>query len=65
MAAVPAMAMPGRDHSLLVSVPLDTPVVKRHVGLISRAGRTLAPAAQHLYDFFTDTAPPKPRQRKP
>jgi DNA-binding transcriptional LysR family regulator len=65
VAAVPAMAMPGRDHPLLVSVPLDTPVVTRHVGLIRRAGRTLAPAAQQLYDFFTEIAPAKPRQRKP
>jgi DNA-binding transcriptional LysR family regulator len=32
VAAVPAMAMPGRDHPLLVSVPLDGPVVTRHVG---------------------------------
>ncbi|MGV8825868.1 LysR family transcriptional regulator [Methylibium petroleiphilum] len=69
VAAVPAMAMPGEDHPLLVSVPLDTPVVTRRVGLIRRSGRTLAPAAQHLYDFFAEMAAPrgraKPRQQKP
>jgi len=68
VAAVPAMAMPGRDHPLLASVPLDEPVVTRRVGLIRRRGRTLAPAAQHLYEFFTEMAPPKARawrQRKP
>jgi len=70
VAAVPAMAMPGKDHPLLVSVPLDGPVVTRHVGLIRRGGRPLAPAAQHLYDFFAEMAAPaakapRPRQQKP
>jgi len=65
VAAVPAMAMPGKDHPLLVSVPLDEPVVTRRVGLIRRSGRTLAPAAQHLYDYFAEMAQPKARQRKP
>lgn len=66
VAAVPAMAMPGRDHPLLVSVPLDEPVVTRRVGLIRRNGRTLAPAAQQLYDFFAELAQNKrsaPAQR--
>ena len=63
VAAVPAMAMPGRDHPLLVSIPLEEPVVTRHVGLIRRRGRTLTPAAQQLYDFFADVkqAPSAPR----
>ena len=52
VAAVPSMAMPGADHPVLVSVPLDTPVVTRQVGLIRRAGRTLAPAAQTLFESF-------------
>ncbi|MDP2007402.1 MAG: LysR family transcriptional regulator [Rubrivivax sp.] len=72
VAAVPAMAMPGRDHPLLVSVPLDGPVVTRHVGLIRRRGRTLAPAAQQLHDFFAEMVAPARgrrglalRQRKP
>jgi DNA-binding transcriptional LysR family regulator len=52
VAAVPSMAMPGRDHPLLVSVPLVDPVVTRKVGLIRRRGRGLSPAAQQLYDLF-------------
>ena len=52
VAAVPAMAMPGPDHPLLVSVPLVDPVVTRKVGLIKRRGRNLSPAAQQLYDLF-------------
>ncbi len=64
VAAVPAMAMPGKDHPLLVSVPLDGPVVTRHVGLICRNGRRLAPAAQHLYDFFAEMAQPAAQARR-
>ena len=54
VAAVPSMAMPGADHPLLVSVPLVEPVVTRKVGLIRRKGRSLSPAAQQLYDFFSE-----------
>jgi DNA-binding transcriptional LysR family regulator len=52
VAAVPSMAMPGKEHPILVSVPLVDPVVRRKVGLIRRRGRTLSPAAQQLYDLF-------------
>ena len=31
-----SMAMPRRDHPLLVSVPLDNPVISRVVGLIKQ-----------------------------
>lgn len=54
VAAVPSLAMPGKDHPILVSVPLVDPVVTRHVGLIRRRSRQLSPAAQQLYDFFAD-----------
>ena len=54
VAAVPSMAMPGADHPLLVSVPLSDPVITRKVGLIRRKGRSLSPAAQQLYEFFTE-----------
>jgi DNA-binding transcriptional LysR family regulator len=52
VAVVPAMAMPGRDHPALVSVPLVEPVVSRKIGLITRKGRTLSPAAGQLYAMF-------------
>jgi len=54
VAAVPALAMPGPDHPLLVSVPLVAPIVTRRIGLIRRRGRPLSPAAQQLYDFFAE-----------
>jgi len=52
VAAVPSLAMPGKDHPLLVSVPLQEPVITRQVGLIRRKGRPLTPAAQQLWDLF-------------
>jgi DNA-binding transcriptional LysR family regulator len=63
VAAVPSLAMPGKGHPLLVSVPLEAPVVTRHVGLIRKRGRALAPAAQQLYDFFADVRGAPTRRR--
>jgi DNA-binding transcriptional LysR family regulator len=54
VSVVPSLAMPGQDHPLLVSVPLEEPVVTRRVGLIRRRGRPLSPAAQQLFDFFAE-----------
>lgn len=67
VAAVPSMAMPGKDHPLLVSIPLEEPVVTRHVGLIRRRGRSLSPAAQQLFDFFAEleVAQSARRSRRP
>ncbi|WP_250503664.1 MULTISPECIES: LysR family transcriptional regulator [unclassified Caballeronia] len=79
VAAVPSMAMPGRNHHILTSVPLVDPVVKRRVGIVRRRGRTLTPAAQEFHqtildmrgdvrssDTLTDDVAPKARpSRKP
>lgn len=54
VAVVPAMAMPSKDHPLLVSVPLVNPVVKRKMGLIKRRSTVLSPAAQQLYDLCAE-----------
>ena len=69
VAAVPALSMPGPEHPLLASVGLHGPVVTRRIGLISRKGRTLEPAARELYELFTsasrDEAPaPVPAGRR-
>lgn len=64
VAAVPAMAMPGADHPLLVSVPLVEPAVSRKIGLIRRRGRSLSPAAQQLYDLFVQARPLRPRSHE-
>ena len=54
VAAVPSMAMPGRDHPILTSVPLVEPVVKRRVGIVRRRGRPLTPAAQEFHKTILD-----------
>jgi DNA-binding transcriptional LysR family regulator len=54
VSAVPRLAMPGSDHPTLVSVPLKDPQVTRRLGLIRRRGRSLSPAAQHLYAMFAE-----------
>jgi DNA-binding transcriptional LysR family regulator len=64
IAAVPSMAMPGPGHPLLVSVPLVDPVITRKVGLIRRRGRSLSPAAQQLYDLFSEVKWRRQRRSK-
>ena len=54
VAAVPSLAMPARDHPLLVSVALTDPIVTRKVGLIRRKGRNLSATAQQLFDLFSE-----------
>jgi len=57
IAAVPAMAMPSKNHPLLVSIPLYEPVVNRKMGLIRRRSSVLSPTAQQLYDLCTECRP--------
>jgi DNA-binding transcriptional LysR family regulator len=56
VAAVPRLSMPRKGHPLLVSVPIVDPEVTRTVGLIKRRGRSLSPAAEHLYAMLRATA---------
>jgi DNA-binding transcriptional LysR family regulator len=65
VAVVPAMAMPSKDHPLLVSVPLVDPVVKRKMGLIRRRSSVLSPAAQQLYDLCAEMQVKKRRSATP
>ena len=58
VAAVPAMAMPGKDHPVLVSVPLDGPVVTRRMGLIRRAGRSLPIGSIDTFWALREMSPP-------
>lgn len=62
VAAVPQLALPGSADSVLVGVPLVEPVVTRTLGLISRRGRSLPPAAQAFYDLLMADMPAKPRK---
>ena len=54
VAAVPSMAMPGRNHHILTSVPLVEPVVNRRVGILRRRGRPLTPAAQEFHKTIVE-----------
>ncbi|HGM6689096.1 TPA: LysR family transcriptional regulator [Serratia marcescens] len=54
IAAVPAMSMPASEHSVLTSVPLVDPVVKRTVGLIRRGGRMQSFVAAELEKLITE-----------
>ncbi|MCR2740558.1 LysR family transcriptional regulator, partial [Salmonella enterica] len=51
---VPAMSMPASEHSVLTSVPLVDPVVKRTVGLIRRGGRMQSFVAAELEKLITE-----------
>lgn len=57
---LPEMAFPS-DDSELVFIPLTEPYIERSVGLITRAGRILSPAAtqfvQHMIHFFAALQP--------
>ena len=46
VSAMPSLAMPAADHPTLVSVPLSDPEVTRTLGLVSRRGASLSPAAE-------------------
>lgn len=52
VAAVPSMAMPAPEQSNLTSVPLKDPVVTRRIGLMTRRGRQLTPAAEAFYQLI-------------
>jgi DNA-binding transcriptional LysR family regulator len=56
VAAVPRLSMPRKGHPALVSIPIVEPEVTRTVGLIKRRGRSLSPAAEHLYDMLRAVA---------
>lgn len=49
--AVPRFAVPEGTPASVVSVPLHEPTVVRTVGIISRRGRPLSPAAQAFHDM--------------
>jgi DNA-binding transcriptional LysR family regulator len=53
IAVVPSLAMPSKDHPILASIPLYDPVVSRRIGLIKKKGRSLAPAAERLYELLS------------
>jgi len=51
---LPESADDGRDD--LVKVPVDHPGVTRQIGLITRTGQAMAPAAQRFIDMLQGDA---------
>ncbi|WP_251865637.1 LysR family transcriptional regulator [Achromobacter sp. Marseille-Q4962] len=62
VAAVPQLAMPLHGHATLTAIKLEHPRVTRTLGLISRRGRPLGPAAQQLYHLIRQTGRTAKRQ---
>ncbi len=58
VAAVPSLALPESARGLLTGIPLVKPAVSRILGLISRKGRPLPPAAAALYGMLKPSARP-------
>jgi DNA-binding transcriptional LysR family regulator len=57
VAVVPQLAMP-QTTGVLRAIALNSPVIKRELGLITQRGRTLSPAAAQLYGFIVDLKKP-------
>jgi DNA-binding transcriptional LysR family regulator len=52
IAVLPGLALARDVHPALVSIPLIAPVITRTLGLITRKGGRLQPAAQVLFDLL-------------
>lgn len=52
VAAIPRLALPLTTHPTIIAIPLTHPRVTRTLGLITRHGKSLNPAAQLLYDML-------------
>lgn len=61
VSAMPEMAIAGREHPVLVGVPLVEPEISRTLGLIHRRGRALSASAQHLFELFRQVSGPRSR----
>jgi DNA-binding transcriptional LysR family regulator len=60
LAAVPRMALPAK-HSAVVGLPLKNPTISRSLGLLTRQGTTLRPAAAMFHAHLSEAL----RQRRP
>lgn len=58
--AVPASALPARDHPLLTAVPLVDPTVSRVLGTVRRQGARISPAAEFFHQLILEQWSEKP-----
>jgi DNA-binding transcriptional LysR family regulator len=57
ISVMPSLAMPAGEHPTLVSVPLIEPVVDRTLGLVTRRGSSLSPAAEKFVAILLEQWP--------
>jgi LysR family carnitine catabolism transcriptional activator len=57
ISALPSLTLPLIGSSNIISRPLTQPKLSRSVGIITRLGRALSPAAQEFVKEFVKTAP--------
>jgi LysR family carnitine catabolism transcriptional activator len=55
VSALPRLTLPLIASSGVAAIPLERPVIKRSIGLITRPGRSLPPAAQCFLDILQQT----------
>ena len=64
VAAVPGLTLPSAVHPALVGLGLSGPAVSRTLGILSRHGARLQPAAQILHGFLRTAFKAHPEQAK-
>ncbi|MDM0118103.1 LysR substrate-binding domain-containing protein, partial [Variovorax sp. J22R133] len=66
LGVVPRLAMPPKGHSSgLISIPLDDPEITRVIGLISRRGRELMPAARLFHQMLLSGSESRRNEAQP
>lgn len=53
LAVVPRMALP-LGHATMVGIPLKNPVISRHLGLLTRQGAAMRPAAAIFHEYLSE-----------
>ena len=56
VAAVPRLSLPKYMDATLVGIPLVNPSIHRTLGLISKRGRIMPPAARTLFDMLVQSS---------
>lgn len=55
VSVLPRLATPQSDHPIIVTKPIEDPVVTRTIGLVERRHNRLAPAAQRFRDMLIES----------
>jgi DNA-binding transcriptional LysR family regulator len=55
VSALPRLTLPLIASNVVTAIPLERPVIRRSIGIITRPGRSLSPAAECFLDILTRT----------